>query len=161
MFLHSPLLLISVFGALLFAALLTLSIIDIKTYLLPNVLTLPLIALGLLHSWVLDNNLLAGFIGAAAGYSIFVLIEIGFKKAVGKVGLGRGDAKLLAAGGAWCGWSALPHIILVASLTGLVLALYAKFFTKQASDKIPFGPFLAIAIFSVWLTAKLTMQTII
>ena len=158
MFLDSPVLFTSVFGAILLAALLTLSIIDIKTYLLPNFLTLPLIALGLFQSWVLDNNLLAGFIGAAAGYSIFVLIETGFKKAVGKDGLGRGDAKLLAAGGAWCGWITLPHIILIASLAGLVLALYAKNFVKQASERIPFGPFLALAIFSVWLAARLAIN---
>ena len=147
------------FGLTLFILLLTLSIIDIKSFILPNILTLPLIVMGVLQSWFLTQAWQNSLIGAAAGYGVFVALELGFKKIRGKDGLGRGDAKLLAAGGAWCGWSSLPILILIASTTGLVLALFK--FVKTSADKqntqdtpeenwIPFGPFLAFSIFIVW-----------
>jgi len=51
------------------------------------------------------------------------MAEYAFKTLRGKDGLGRGDAKLLAAGGAWCGWMGLPFIVLIASGFGLLAAL--------------------------------------
>lgn len=149
-----------IFGAVLFIALLVLSVIDAKTYLLPNFLTLPLIPIGIVQGWILSQDWQSNAIGAVAGYSIFIMIEQGFKRIRGKDGLGRGDAKLLAAGGAWCGWLALPHIILVGSCTGLLFALYIRI--KHAKDEdgtvneyVPFGPFLALAIFSIWLYSQI------
>jgi len=65
-------------------------------------------------------------IGAALGYSVFVAIAFAFKKLRGVDGLGRGDAKLLAAGGAWVTWSGLPQIVLIASLLGIAFALAAR-----------------------------------
>lgn len=97
----------------------------------------------------------ASLIGALVGYSVFVAIEYSFKKISGKDGLGRGDAKLLAAGGAWCGWMSLPTIILIASLTGLIFALFMRFKSKDAGEWIPFGPFLAVAIFTTWLAIQI------
>lgn len=158
MLLQTSTLLPLIFAIVLFSALLALSIIDIKSYLLPNFLTLPLIPVGIFQGWVLSHNWIAGTIGAIAGYSVFVMIEYGFKKARGKDGLGRGDAKLLAAGGAWCGWSALPTIVLVGSCTGIIMALYMKYISKNTNTEgwIPFGPFLAFAIFTVWLSLHLS-----
>jgi len=81
-------------------------------------------------------------------------VEIGFRRLRGKDGLGRGDAKLLAAGGAWCGWTGLSFIVLIASLLGIIAACLPMF--KNHEDGwIPFGPFLALAIFIVWTAQKL------
>jgi len=142
-------------GLGLAATLLTLSYIDLKDYRLPDKLTFPLIAAGLGQAYLLGLPLLNHLIGAALGYLAFVAIEQGFLKLRGYHGLGRGDAKLLAGGGAWCGWFGLPYIVLMASLAGLSLILAGmvtgRVKTKQAKmQAIPFGPFLAAAIFIVW-----------
>lgn len=133
----------------MFAALIYLSWIDFKTFRLPDKVTLPLISLGILQAYLL-SDIRASLIGATIGYLAFVLIERSFKKLRGKDGLGRGDAKLLAAGGAWCGWSGLPLIVLIASGTGLLLALLPKY---RKIGRIPFGPCLAFSIFMVWASS--------
>jgi len=121
--------------------------IDVRTQLLPDQLTLPLLWLGLLISLVpvfVPSD--AAIIGAVAGYlslwSVFWL----FKLATGKEGMGYGDFKLLAALGAWMGATALLPIVLLSSLIGAivggsVLALRGQ----DRSTPIPFGPFIAAA----------------
>jgi len=142
--------LIILFGGTLFAFLTILSWVDAKTYRLPDKYTLPLIPLGILQAWLLTGDWKKAVIGAVIGYAVFVAIEYGFKALRGKDGLGRGDAKLLAAGGAWCGWAGLPFIVLIASGTGLVAALMPSVRHRAELGRIPFGPFLAFGIFMVW-----------
>ena len=114
---------IYLWGIVLSGFLLALSAVDIREFRLPNVLTFPLIALGLIHSY-LASELMAALIGASLGYLAFVGIAYAFKRLRGVDGLGRGDAKLLAAGGAWVGWMGLPHIVIIASslaIAGVIL----------------------------------------
>ena len=127
----------------------TLSWTDIKSYRLPNTLTFPLMGLGLIEGYLADV-LMERIIGMTLGYLVFVAIEYGFKAMRGKDGLGRGDAKLLAAGGAWCGWMGLPFIVLIASGFGLLAALMPSVRKSSENGRIPFGPFLALGIFMVW-----------
>lgn len=139
---------------LLFAALLALSLIDLKEQRLPDKITLPLIALGLILSWTVLDQGLASTIGAAAGYLTFFAVETLYRKARGVDGLGRGDAKLLSAGGAWCAWWSLPYIILVASLLALFYVLTRSLLRMEQADaktRIPFGPFLSLGIALLWL----------
>ena len=135
------------FGLCLFGVLTALAAIDFRTFILPNILTLPLIVIGLGFSYW-QSALTSGVIGAVIGYTGFVALELVYKKVRGKHGLGRGDAKLLAAGGAWCGWYGLPFIILIASASGLVHALLQR---KSEAPILPFGPHLALGIFLTWL----------
>ncbi|MET3132457.1 leader peptidase (prepilin peptidase)/N-methyltransferase [Oxalobacteraceae bacterium GrIS 1.11] len=128
-------------------SLIAMTFIDADTQLLPDDLTYPLLWAGLLV------NLNATFvplheavIGAAAGYMALWLIYWGFKLATGKEGMGYGDFKLLAALGAWLGWTMLPTIILISSVVGAVVGISLIVFTKRGRDKpIPFGPYLAAA----------------
>ncbi len=145
------------FGALLFLGLTLLSWTDIRSYRLPNIYTFPLMGLGLLEGY-LSSDLMARGIGLILGYSVFVIIEKGFKTLRGKDGLGRGDAKLLAAGGAWCGWIGLPFIVLIASGLGLAATLFPTMRDYIKNSRIPFGPFLALAILMVW-TANIYVQS--
>ncbi len=133
--------------AILAGLLIALSVIDLKTFRLPNVLTFALIGTGLLHGWIFGVNFRDYVIGAAVGYLAFFLVEVIYKQLRGRDGLGRGDAKLLAGGGAWCGWYGLPFIVLIASGMGLVAALFPS---VRKAGKIPFGPFLALGILIVW-----------
>jgi len=140
---------------ILTALLLALSYIDIKSYRLPNRFTFPLIAAGLGQAYLLNLPLKDHLIGAAIGYAAFITIEKIFLKLRGYPGLGRGDAKLLAGGGAWVGWMGLPYIVLMASLAGLSIIFAGRLTGRIKSQNInkiaiPFGPFLSFSIFLVW-----------
>jgi leader peptidase (prepilin peptidase) / N-methyltransferase len=127
-----------------------LTLIDLETGLLPDVLTLPGIAVGLGFSfWIGDP--LASLIGAAAGYGVFWLVARAFVLATGREGMGYGDFKLLAMLGAFFGWQALPFIIFVSSLSGAVVgSLYLWLSRRGMRASVPYGPFLAAAAI-VWL----------
>jgi len=137
--------------------LLTLSLIDLDHYLLPDDITLPLLWLGLLVSatglGLPEVSLSDSVVGAAAGYISLWSLFWAFLFATGKEGLGYGDFKLLAALGAWLGWQALLPILLLSSLTGAVIGLaLIAFGGRERGAPLPFGPFLAVAGFSmlVW-----------
>ncbi|WP_455812573.1 prepilin peptidase [Pseudomonas graminis] len=148
-------------GALLLAALLlswlllALAIIDSMHFLLPDSLTLSLLWAGLLcHlAGVLPSaSLEQGITGAASGYGLFWLLAWCYQIVRGEEGLGRGDAKLLAAGGAWLGWQALPSLLLLASSLGIAVFMLARLLVKRPlSARLPFGPALAVAIWIIFL----------
>ena len=116
---------------------------DIRSYRIPNVISLPLIVLGIAYGWWL-GTVQASVLGAIVGYGSFVVVERLYFLVRKRAGLGRGDAKLFAVGGAWCGWEALPAILLIASLSGLLFALATGRRNNRA--KIAFAPFLAFGI---------------
>ncbi len=134
-------------GLLFTWVLIALTLIDIKTQLLPDNITLPLLWLGILCAFFeLFTDLQSSVIGAMAGYLILWTVFHLFKLITGKEGMGYGDFKLLAALGAWCGYTLLPQIILISSIVGSILGiamLVTKYTEKQ--QPIPFGPYLAIA----------------
>jgi leader peptidase (prepilin peptidase)/N-methyltransferase len=117
---------------------------------LPDFLTLPLILGGLAEAAVLEPDALtARALGAAIGYSLFCLLAYAYLRLRGREGLGMGDAKLVAAGGAWVGVWALPDLVLVGS--GLALVYMLRKLRVDRSQIVPFGPFLAAAIWLLWL----------
>ncbi|WP_126354311.1 prepilin peptidase [Cedecea lapagei] len=133
-------------AALYFCFALRLSMIDFRTMLLPDRLTLPLLWLGLLfHSLVSPHHLCHAVYGAVAGYLCLWLVFQLFKYATGKAGLGYGDFKLLAAIGAWNYWQNLPLVLAIASLLGLVYTGALSLCKRRRSAEVPFGPWLAIA----------------
>jgi leader peptidase (prepilin peptidase)/N-methyltransferase len=136
--------------ALFFAwILIALTFIDLDHFLLPDSLTLLLLWAGLiLNTFDTFTNIESAIYGAAAGYLSLWSIYWLFKLITGKEGMGYGDFKLLAALGAWMGITALPMIILLSSISGIVIAVLMAIFKKQSFDKpIPFGPYLTIAGF--------------
>ena len=129
------------------AVLLALTFIDADTQLLPDTLTLPLMWGGLLFNLLTATVPLAdALIGAMAGYLSLWLVYWLFKLATGKEGMGYGDFKLLAALGAWLGWSMLPLIILLSSLVGAVVGIVLILLARMGRGQpLPFGPYLAAA----------------
>lgn len=125
------------------------ALIDLKTTLLPDILTLPLLWLGLLLALLgigTPLSLKEAVIGAMAGYLTLWSVYWLFKLATGREGMGYGDFKLLAALGAWLGWQQLPLILLLSAGVGAVIGIGMILFLKH--DKripIPFGPYLASA----------------
>jgi len=136
------------------AALVSLTMIDWDTTLLPDSITLPLLWAGLIGSaahW-LSVPLVDALFGAAAGYLFLWSIYWAFKLLTGKEGMGYGDFKLLAALGAWFGWSALVPIILIASVIGAIVGIGMKLTSSlREGQYVPFGPFLAGAGFAAML----------
>lgn len=132
---------------LLLWLLITLTVIDIDTYLLPDNLTLPLLWLGLLvNCFSLHTDIISAIWGAMAGYLTLWSIYWLFKLVTGKEGMGYGDFKLLAALGAWMGWQSLPLIILLSSLVGAIIGIAGiMILGRDKNIPIPFGPYLAIA----------------
>lgn len=136
------------FGALVLTSfLIALSGIDVRTQLLPDSLTLPLMWLGLIAS--LDNLYMPAkpaLLGAIVGYASLWTVWWLFKQATGKEGMGHGDFKLLAALGAWCGLSGLLPIIMLSAVAGAIIgSVMLAVQGRDRSTPIPFGPYLAIA----------------
>jgi len=134
--------------------LLTLGWIDVEHMLLPDVLTLPLLLTGLGATLLLDpGDVVDHALGAVLGYLVFRAVAVAYRAWRDRDGLGGGDAKLLAAAGAWLGWQALPWVVLEASLAGIAAALLARLLGRRVSrtTALPFGPFIAAAIWLVWL----------
>jgi leader peptidase (prepilin peptidase) / N-methyltransferase len=145
------------FGAILFTCfLIALSGIDLRTQLLPDQLTLPLLWLGLIAA--VENLFIgqkAALLGVMAGYSSLWTVWWLFKQLTGKDGMGHGDFKLLAALGAWVGLNGVLPTILLSSLVGLVIG--SAWLAMKGRDKatpIPFGPYLAIAGWIVFFWGK-------
>lgn len=136
----------SAFALVLAWSLLALTFIDFETYLLPDAITQPLLWLGLLvNSQGMFVSLESAVIGAVAGYLSLWLVYHLFRLITGKEGMGYGDFKLLAALGAWMGWSMLPLIIVASSLVGAVVGIGLILLAGHERAKpIPFGPYLAM-----------------
>lgn len=135
-------------GALLFTwAMIALAFIDLDTFFLPDDITLPLLWAGLLFNLGgVFTDLPSAVIGAVSGYLVLWSIYWLFKLATGKEGMGYGDFKLLAAIGAWLGWTMLPLVILLSSLVGAVVGISLILFARHGRNvPIPFGPYLAVA----------------
>lgn len=131
-----------------------LSAIDIHSFRLPDILTLPLLLAGLCVAWGLD---LAPVwwrgLSAAIGWGLLAGIAMLYERARGVAGLGLGDAKLLAAGAAWVGGEGIPTLLLVGAVSALGVAGLGRLSGRHVDrmTRLPFGPFLAIGIWFVWL----------
>jgi leader peptidase (prepilin peptidase)/N-methyltransferase len=149
-------------GCLLGWWLLLLAVIDWRTFLLPDVLTLPLAVAGITVSYAIAPRALADhLIGAFAGFFAFAALAFVYSRVRKREGLGLGDAKLMGALGAWLSWQGLPSALLFGAFAGLafVLARSAVRRRLKPSDPIPFGAFLALGGWLVWLYGPLILQT--
>jgi leader peptidase (prepilin peptidase) / N-methyltransferase len=142
------------FDCLLGWALLTLAWIDLDRYTLPDLLTLPLLLMGLgVPAWEAPDRVTDHALAAAVGYVLFRTVALAYRRWRGRDGLGEGDAKLVAAGGAWLGLVSLSWLILIAAVAALAGAGLARLAGKRldAATAIPFGPFLALALYALRL----------
>ncbi len=131
-------------GAVVAGALAALAAVDLRAMILPDALTLPLLAAGLAAG-------LAGLgaapetraVGAVAGWGALAGMSALWRRARGVDGIGLGDAKLAGAAGAWVGAWELATVMLVAAPAAAAVAA-----VRGGARPIPFGPFLALG---VWL----------
>lgn len=127
------------------AGLLAIIVIDFRHQIIPDVISLPGIATGLVFS--LLHPLLAwqdSLLGILAGGGVFYLVALGYYLCTRREGMGGGDIKLLAMIGAFLGWQSLPFVVLSSSLTGLAAGLWVmRSQGRGGRTVIPYGPFLA------------------
>jgi len=151
------------------AALLLITFIDLDHFIIPDEVSLPGIAVGLLVSLLPGGiGLTDAFIGTVLGGGILWAVAWSYERATGTEGMGFGDVKLLAMIGAFLGWQAIPMVLVIASVVGSVAGLLAIFtpaglarmrrvqrrlgpgaavpYLRRAArtTAIPFGPFLAL-----------------
>lgn len=133
------------------ASLLILSWIDLDRFLLPDFITIPQTVLGVVVSYKLEQSVWLSLAGAIIGYLLIAGIGWAWRAKFGRDGVGLGDAKLLAGGGAWLGALNLPFILLVASGLGLIVALLLRSINSLHADFVmPFGPLLSLGIWAAW-----------
>ena len=136
------------------AALVTITFIDLDHQIIPDVISLPGIAIGFLCSFAIPwlawfDSLLGILLGGGLLLAIAWLYEVLAKRE----GMGGGDIKLLAMLGAFLGWQAVFPVIFFASLGGSIIGVPLMLIKKKRSRlALPFGPFLAAAalIYLFW-----------
>ena len=141
----------SILLMILFLSFLIIFFIDLKHYIIPDILTFPMMVLGFAKSF--DPNLnpifpnyINSLIGGIFVYLIIWTIIFFYKQIRKKEGMGLGDAKLLAVIGFWFGWISIPFVIFLSSAIALIIVipdLLKK--SKKLSSQIPFGPYLIVA----------------
>ena len=133
-----------------------MAVVDLLSLRLPDLITLPLGLAGLYFGpRLLATPLLDHVIGALAGYTVLSLISWAYARFRGVDGLGLGDAKLLAVGGAWLGWAALPNVVVLACAGGLAWAALRLLRRGRPAlaEPIAFGLPLCAAIWASLLLA--------
>jgi leader peptidase (prepilin peptidase) / N-methyltransferase len=129
------------------AAMIVITFIDLDHRIIPDVISLPGIAIGFLLA-VLGPSLsvLDSVIGILAGGGSLFLIAFAYEKITGREGMGGGDVKLLAMIGGWLGWKAVLFTIFFSSFSGTLIGGAVMVAQKEGRHyAIPFGPFLALA----------------
>lgn len=126
--------------------LLIIACIDLDTFLIPDVLSLPGIVLGFLLSFFTPRlSWVDSLLGILLGGGLLYLVAAGYSFLRRKEGLGGGDIKLLGMIGAFTGWPGVVFTVLVASVSGTIIALPLMWRKgKGMGAMVPFGPFLAL-----------------
>ncbi|WP_419808539.1 prepilin peptidase [Sphingomonas sp.] len=139
----------AVFGWLL----LTLALLDLRAWWLPDILTGSLAVTGVASGLAgLGPPLPDRVIGGVAGFALLWLVGWGYRRTRGREGMGGGDPKLFGGIGLWLGWTMLPPVLLVASLCGLGVVLAARLTGRPMirTDALPLGALLAAAAWPAW-----------
>jgi leader peptidase (prepilin peptidase)/N-methyltransferase len=126
-------------------AMVVLFAIDLEHHLLPNAITLPGIAVGLIASTVLPPGVIDALIGVLIGGGALWLIGEAYYRFSGHEGMGGGDVKMLAMIGAFLGWKLVLVTLVLSSIAGSVIGLVVIAIRKGGMKyALPYGTFLAL-----------------
>ncbi len=138
---------------ILFVMLATASAIYLSVHRLPDWLTLPFIVCGLAVTLIsTPADLVANATAAVLGFLLFWVLAYLYRSLRQQHGLGLGDAKLLAAAGAWLGPLYLAPVVFVSAILAIACALILRLLGRNISFQttLPFGPFLSASFFGFW-----------
>ncbi|HEC78795.1 MAG TPA: prepilin peptidase [candidate division WOR-3 bacterium] len=127
-----------------FCALIVISGIDFSHQVIPDVISIPGIAAGLLFQ-IIKGNFLPGLVGLIFGGGLILLIRVIGGRVYKKEVMGMGDVYLTAMIGAFVGFPFILVSIFIGAFTGAVLGVIYVISTHQSRESpIPFGPFLSL-----------------
>jgi leader peptidase (prepilin peptidase) / N-methyltransferase len=138
--------------------------LDLEAQWLPDLLTLPLVLLGLAAAWGGFGPPLAERLwGAGLGWASLEAIRLIYRLSRGRDGMGAGDPKLFAAAGAWVGVWNLPVILLTAGLLGIAgaLVMLLRGQTVRGETRMPLGTLIALAFWPAWLLVAIQPSSIL
>jgi len=146
-------------GAALGLIMLAIAVIDARRFIIPNTLTAAALALGIVHAAVAAPFSVAEAVafavlrGAAVALLLFALAAI-YQRLRGREGLGLGDVKLAGVAGVWLDWLTLALVVEFAALAAIAFYALRSLLRRRAlrtSARLPFGLFLAPAVWLGWL----------
>jgi len=145
-------------GAGLAALMLAIAVIDARSFIIPDELTAAALALGFLNACTNDpadpvEGIVWSLARGATLAAAFLAVRAVYRLIRGREGIGLGDVKLAAVAGAWLGWTMMPIAVEIAALAALgayVLHRLAGGRPLSATGRLPFGLFLAPAIWLCW-----------
>jgi len=143
---------------------LAIAVSDASRFIIPDILSLPLIPTGLLAVYFLqcadgDPSLVLEHLGAAAfGAALLFSVRAVYFYWRDREGLGLGDVKLGAVAGAWTGFQGMTNVLLVGCILALSSIAATMLWQRRllpGTTALPFGIFLAGAIWMVWFAGAL------
>ena len=147
------------FGAALAMLMLAIAVSDIRHLIVPDALSASTFILGLIFAFLFEDAtlteaVLMGLLRAAAAALPLLALMLVYEWWRGRPGLGLGDVKLMAAAGAWLDWFTIVAVIEAAALAALAAYGVWRYVLRRpitATTPLPFGLFLAPAIWAGWL----------
>jgi leader peptidase (prepilin peptidase)/N-methyltransferase len=148
-----------VFGAGLAILMIAIAIIDARRFIIPDELTAAALALGFVDAVIQESDMVAQVLftaalrGAVVALAFFGLRTL-YERFRGREGIGLGDVKLAGVAGVWLDWWTIPIAIEIAALAALAAygtRILSRGGSVRSMAKLPFGLFLAPAIWLAWL----------
>jgi leader peptidase (prepilin peptidase)/N-methyltransferase len=146
-------------GAFLAASMITIALVDVRRYVIPNSLNAAAFALALLRGAMISsdvegNPVASAIIRAVITVALFYMLSISYRHFRGREGFGFGDVKLMGVAAGWLDWPMLLVVIEGATLAALATYLLRQRIYKRPMKStaiLPFGTFLAPSIWLGWL----------
>ncbi len=150
---------IGILGAALALIMLAIAVIDWRSYIIPDELNTTATVLAILQAAAQEPEayfeaIAIALLRGAVLALIFLALRYGYARWRGRQGLGLGDVKLAFVAGAWLDWVTIPIAIQLAAFGALSAYLARYLVSRQslsATSRMPFGLFLAPAIWICWL----------
>jgi leader peptidase (prepilin peptidase)/N-methyltransferase len=148
-----------VLGAGLALTMLAIAVIDGRSFTIPDELSAVALVLALMHAALQDpaariEAVAWSLVRAAALAACFLAVRAAYHRWRGREGLGLGDVKLAGVAGAWLGWDMMPVAVEIAAVVALAVYALNQLVDGapiRATGRLPFGLFLAPAIWLCWL----------
>jgi leader peptidase (prepilin peptidase)/N-methyltransferase len=155
---------LAVFSTLLAGLAIWIALVDLEDLIIPDLATAAVAILGLALILIetpadaLSEEIPDALMRAIAAGGLLFLVRLAFQRFAGKEGLGLGDVKLMAAGGTLLSWGSLPYALMLAAAAAIMVIMlhgmrHATWLDREA--EIPFGAFLAPAIWAAFLLERL------
>lgn len=150
---------IGILGAGLALIMLAIAVIDLRSFIIPDVLNVAAAVMAIMHAAAQEPEAMLQAVGIAILRGtvlalIFLALRSGYARWRGRQGLGLGDVKLAFVAGAWLDWFTIPVVIQLAAFGALTAYLVRYLVSGQplsGTSRMPFGLFLAPAIWICWL----------